>query len=554
LEKNALSFLKAAGQSPGKNGMYSAAQLAMALQAQGMSPDQIQAFMAQRSSETDPDSLKQRLGGYRSQTIEQMKNYLDSEGLVDTWFGRGKHSIAKQWKNFKVYSAERSAFTLNNAVGESTDWFDRAWNDLWWGDTIKQGDSISADSLFGRLGSQYADAGYRKLSSQEAERAKISGLRPGEDVYSANYKGFNLSRIGKDKNSFRNGRKGQAPDDMLSVKDSTGIAKAIEKMADDIDHPGSKLARQFMTETDPSKRKKILSELMRSNPKEFRSGAYNDLFIKGYSSGVSMSDVFLADLQGTQTQDIYRKVDRNGVSDFESSLDRVLGGKSGSSFDELRSIGKMGELSQLFLQGKFDATNVDELINGDPELKKLMGNRRGSQAMAYINDTVKRAMSEGRLLTGTSALRVGSLNDAIKTNGSTIMDKDIRAKFLAAKNRGDTQGMNRALSEYAVKLTGGLDKDLKINVPSDSLAKTGEAARKLLEGGAAASKDMENSMDYGVDYKGTYADIIKKFDQPMDKFGGHIENFGRFVDRLVKSNAGGGGGGVYQNNQKVLSN
>lgn len=565
IERNAIAMLQTMGQQPGQDGKYTASQLAMALQMNGMSPEQIQAFMTQRASETDPEALQQRLRGYGAQSFEQLRGYLDNEGLLNTRIGRMTHWFGEQWRDFKEGVAGATAFPAQRAtawVGENVE---HAWDSLWYGDTVQKGDEITADQLFGRLDENYTKAGYRKLSAAEARNANVEKRRSEDEVYIADFKGFDEKRIGTDvvagsgALTVYNGRGRNRSRGAISLDDSKGLVATIEKIARDPSHPGNAKAREFMKSSDPAARKRLLSELTRSHTKEFKEGTYDKLFVSGYDTerGLDNAGQFLSDLNGAQTQNVYQTLSPNELSGFASSLDKVLGKNDFDSYDDLRMVGKIGQLGQMHLKGGLDAGTIDEIVEKDPELKKLFAGRHGNDALKYLTETLKTSMSEGRLLTGTAAMKVGSIEEnmkAIKTGTSRIKDPEIRRRFQEAMAKGDRSGMGRALSEYSIKMVGGLDKDMKVSVPSANLAKTAEAAQKLLEGGGAAARDVEASMGKQVDYQKSFLDVAKSFDKPIKNFGDSVSRFEDAVQRLL----GGSKGSPmpqspYQSNQRTLN-
>lgn len=540
IEQNAIAMLQTMGQQPGRDGKYTAAQLAMALQMNGMSQTEIQAFMTQRASETDPASLQQRLNGYSAQTFEQLRGHLDNEGLLNTPMSRMSHWFGEQWRGLKEGVAGSTALPFQRGTAWAGEKIEQGWDALWYGNSVQKGDELTADQLFGRLDEQYEKAGYRKLSEAEASTAKVEKRRSDEDVYLADFKGFSTDAIGLPKAGGdpykRYNTKGS-----VSVDDSRGVAGTIEKIARDVSHPGNAKAREFMRSKDPATRKRLLRELTKAHAKDFKEGTYDKLFVSGLdsSTGLDNAGQFLSDVSGAQTQNVYQKLGRNDMAKFATSLDKVLGQNDFDSYDDLRMIGKVGKLGQMHLAGDLDSGNIDDTIENDAELKKLFGGRRGNDAMDYLTQTLKGSMAEGRLMTGEAALKVGSIDDHVKSRGSRIMDPAIRRRFQDALAKKDRAGMGRALSEYAIKSIGGLDKDMKVAVPSGNLAKTAEAAQGLREGVTAAARDVTSSMTSNVDYQKTFLDVAKSFDKPIENFGSSVAKFEQAVQRLV----GGQGGG-----------
>lgn len=484
VEKMGIQFLEASGQRRGANGKFDAAQLAVALSGMGMSPDQIQAVIAQRASETDGNSVNQRARGYAAQTKEMLLSTIENEHLSGTVFGKAGYYASSISKGVSEGIADKTGIPLSqitDRIGDSWSRFTQ-----WWqvGDTLGQSKGVSADALFG-------DVSGGKLSIE----------------------GFDLDKIKGGNNR--------------------GLAEAIQKMAMDSGNPGSALARQFLSTKDPAKRKSLLAKLTRDFKDSFREGAYDDLFGSGYSSGSgSRLNTFLSDIQGVQNKMI--KADGTEAAGFGKSLDKVLGDNAFSMYDDMRMIGNVGNLVEKFGKGDLNVGNIDEIIAADPELKKLFGNRRGDAAMEYLTDMGNRMVSEGHAGKGMIARELGSLDANIKNDGANIKDPALRAKFQAAKKTGNRSAMEKILSEYVIRSMGGSTSEASISTRRMNLSQIGMLSKDLVASAKANMANSTNSMGADVDYKG-HLDKVNSLDAPVGRFNAGVSAFVTAVDAFVGS-------------------
>lgn len=558
VERNATALLRQIGQQPGAGGKFSASQIAVALRQMGMTPEQIQAFMSSRASETDPASIRQRMKGYESQSFEQIRGYLESEGLINTPMARIRRSIRQAGKDIVEGSFNNIVSPMQNGTAHVVEAIEHGWNSLWYGNTVQTNDSPLVGDIFGKLSDQYEASGYRKMSEEEAARVSSGRLghgkvsrKAGEDLYTAGYKGFNEDLIGSQQR-FDKRRKGNELDrsetffssgnkDRISLRDSKELLMSIDKLSRDASNPASKLAQEFMRETDPNKRKKILRSLVKNHSSEFKDGTYDTLFTKSFGKDRNLFNVdqVIDDASSAQTEGIYVAVDKNTGNKFTSGLDKILGKNNFGTLEDLQMIGLVGQIGQEVVKGNVDSGNIDEIIDGNKDLKKLLGDRRGSAAVKYLGDVQSRALNEGRLSMGEAARRMGGVDGQKRSNGEGIHDPVLRKKFLAAKQANNTAEMEKILVQAAYQAGSGKIASTKIQGSFDLFegSKVAEKLRTGVDAAEAASKAAESS----VDYEKTFTDVSKKFDQPINGFSQAVLKFNQAVDRMLSDRRGPSG-------------
>ena len=557
VERQAVALLRQIGQRPNADGKFSAPQLAVALRQMGMSPEQIQAFMTARASETDAESIKQRTNGYEAQSYESLRGFLESEGLINTPMARLNRGVRQTGKNIVEGSFNLLVDPLQRGVASVGESIEHGWDYLWYGNSVQKGDEITAEQMFGKLSDQYEAAGYRKLS--EADASKVASGRvghgkverkAGQDVYAAGYKGFDEDMIGS-YSRFGKRRTGNQLDrnetffssdyrNRIRLNDSKDILMTIDKLSRDGANPASKLAQDFMKETDPSKRKKILRELVKAHPKEFKEGTYENLFTKAFGAEKNLYNVdqVIDDASGAQTQGIYVALDRDARGKFESGLDKIVGRKDFSTLEDLQMIGLVGQIGQEVVKGNVDATNIDDYIGNNKDLKRLVGDRRGASAIKYLGEIQSRALNEGRLAMGEAARRLGTVEDQKKVRGAGISNPELRKKFLEAMQANDTKAMEQILTQAAYSM--GSTKTGSMKVGGDFDLYQGSKVAEKLRAGISATEAASKAAESNVDYDKTFTEISKKFDKPINGFNNGVEKFNQAVDRLLNGRYGSG--------------
>lgn len=155
-----------------KNGKISAERAVPFLMNQGMSMDQIQAFLQERMNDSDPRSFRQKRAGMNSFVLDQQKSILEQTG----GYGSG---MARMWNNAKT---EGSAFT--NYVSRNT-------SDIW-GSTVAKAEDwlgMKVDKVWS--GDSLSDV---SLTQQRAEFNSI--MNPGSTANSFDSLGIDLNSVG----------------------------------------------------------------------------------------------------------------------------------------------------------------------------------------------------------------------------------------------------------------------------------------------------------------------------------------------------------------------
>jgi len=132
-EKQAVEYLRSIHRQPGAGG-FSAGEVAAVMQGtMGMTPDQVQAYMQLRASQTNGASLSQRLAGFRAQGKEQIMQALSQNNVSDTFFGRIGRAVSSAYKGTVGAVADTFSYGASNLAGDVSDFAASLYSDLQFG-------------------------------------------------------------------------------------------------------------------------------------------------------------------------------------------------------------------------------------------------------------------------------------------------------------------------------------------------------------------------------------------------------------------------------------
>lgn len=147
LENQALRYMQSHHRRPGPGGKYDVRMLADYLEnAMGLPPEEVEKYIAQRATETNPAFQDAARRGIRSQTIEQVHSYVSQNSLNPTWAGK----LARSGKEFAYGSGgflhETVAAPIARMRGAAQDATQEIWNTLT-GDVTGSTDLIDVSKI-----------------------------------------------------------------------------------------------------------------------------------------------------------------------------------------------------------------------------------------------------------------------------------------------------------------------------------------------------------------------------------------------------------------------
>lgn len=183
LEKQAIDIAETMGRQAGPGG-HDPSIIYAIMQAQGIPPEQIQAYMSLRASQTNPDLVAQNIRAFKAQTKEQVMQYIDQEMLWSGPVGSTVASVTRGMKRGYSNVAESTGHAWNAISGGVTDWVEKTWYGAQYSSTIKDtltgADSINLEGVMGTiqkdLGKGKARYSIRGLAEDTSQYKIIAAL------------------------------------------------------------------------------------------------------------------------------------------------------------------------------------------------------------------------------------------------------------------------------------------------------------------------------------------------------------------------------------------
>lgn len=121
------------------------------LMQQGWTEDQIQAFAAQRISETDKDAYDLSIKAMNKTLKEQQMQYVEQNTLYAGIMGRTARGVMKAGRNLTDKISSSTIKPVAEFVGETHDNVNSLLYNMWYGDTIKSNNISVEDALEGNV-------------------------------------------------------------------------------------------------------------------------------------------------------------------------------------------------------------------------------------------------------------------------------------------------------------------------------------------------------------------------------------------------------------------
>jgi hypothetical protein len=535
LEDQITSILDSMATQKGPDGKYSAEDMAGVMSGvMGMSDDEIQAYIAQRTAESDTGTYRQGIKARNAQTQKQLRQYVSQNYLYGGKIGGAVHSILKGGRN------------LTSLSGEAAGWM--ADGSAVFGEGVQRGaDWIQFGASFGN---NYTPADMDKVidtisptgpvvNKNTPQTTNINLINDGHDFFSSR----TLTDLGRVGSRLYNG-------DTLMGSDSTKMTQRINDMA----KGGNKNAQAFINATDRKSRSRALATLLKENKADLAdvSGRLTEV---GSSASVGNYDSFLDDVDSFGVHKETVANDQGRVTGLMGDITKALGAEKipeshrKNFLDSVNAIGQISDLANKIAGGANQQEIRDMLDSGNyDQVKGLVGGRSDQDAVTYITTSYKRAVEQGLGQIGSLAYN-GSFNvDDFKKNPNRIQDKDQRAQFIAAMKSGDQSAMENIVSKqlgYAAGgklktegLKGATDQDLRDVVGfQQHLDLEGQENAKAYEKIASGRYDFATTQNIlnNLDSKKNN----DNFKIATEKLDGAADKLGQAADKIANQAPGG---------------
>lgn len=419
-EEQAYQLLRNQGIKPqGRDGKYSADQLAAALTSLGMSPDQVIAYVQNRSSQTNPLAASQRKAGILAQerdatlsAVSQNMGYNSVLGTIGRYFNKGVN-----------YLGDVASDELGRPVAEGRGRFEELVQNV--GNKILYGSTFTRNE---ESSSAYRVDVQKAMSSAGVSVRTMSG--------SNSYSFFNQLN-----------------------KDASGKGEMGE------------LARKILDKsTSAADRKKAIIEYGRKI-----GGREGRAISEGLESDPALIDAIQKGLND-------KTVSFSGNSASAMDESRLVSSSNGdTAYDNLQIMGQAQEL--LFTvgaEGKAYASEGLDLLK-DPKYKQLAdalgrahvpgkdNNDSAEYKLRKIRELASKSLSGGYGRSGFVAANSASVDDVLSGKvsvDSIAKDADTKAKLLSAIKNKDRRAISKILLDRASGMAGGIRGD-GLNLPSD---------------------------------------------------------------------------------------
>jgi hypothetical protein len=319
-----------------RNGNISAEKAAPFLMQMGMGMDDIQAYYAQRISETDEGSYNQRMRGLDSQLAEQNRQYISQSGTYGGVIGSAIYNTRKFGRNVTQGISRAIVNPITSAIGGTGDNIQRVTDSLWYGSTTGGNSNEDIGELLG---------GPAKAANN-TNVSLFGGLRRGQNSSTA--RGYQ------------------------------GVADSVNELAKN----GHADAVNYLKAKDPDEKRALMSKLLNSGV--LGNNAKDDY--SGFDGGEGL-DEFLgkatrlpgADLSKTASADdgynaLFMSSDKvspapvDKSTAFTSELEKISGRTTGTKAEQLQSAGRAARVAMK----NYTVGDAAEKAKTDPDLIQYM--------------------------------------------------------------------------------------------------------------------------------------------------------------------------------------
>lgn len=459
-----------------KNGKISIERATPFMMQMGMNEDQIHAFASQRIGETNKGVYGMSMKAMDRNLIEQQQQLVEKNDWYGGVIGRSVHAIKQKGRNVTEGAATVFGTPMAKLVGSSSDSISGAWNDLWFGDTLKSSNTTINDAL----GIKDPTNGGTKFDTSRSE-IKFS--------------------------------KNASYEDMIKESEKVRQVKYAAKDLNDLKERGDPDALAYFNAKTPEERQRAITALSKNKKwspgtKEFLDSPAN---FKGIETALSQMPR-IAD-SGPKSGKFYMDSIRSmfGMKvdvpkTFKETV-RGMGGLAGKDeFDNMQAGGLAYEAATKVVDGDLLATyNIDERLKTDKDLQRLskMTGKTGQDLLEYINKTSDSVVDNKLVKLSTSSLAVekGKLNsdDALKKASERVGGGVYDTSAIETKHLGHDEKMQASLA---------LKQDQKSRADLTEKLKAGHLD---FSGYQATVNALDNK------------ETVKKFSDAVDKFVSKVE-------------------------------
>jgi hypothetical protein len=379
----------------GKNGKLDANRaFSMLTGVMGMSPDEAEAFLTQREMQTNSSVHSQTIKGLRTNEIEQQHQYLSSRGLYGGIVGTPIYATTKLFNKLTDGASQILSRPLARGVGSVSDYAAKAHQYLMYGDSTHTGDPGDVQRALGLTGS-------------------VSDMANDQIFGDTNY----METDGFWSSKYKN------------QDDHEDVVQRLNELY----LKGDPKAQAYYKTSDPTKKRKILNDLIRSN-------ALGEDAAKTYTDASSSNELnsYLSSRKLVNAQDtsaysnFSRKQSGDEVGQIKD-LDRITGLTNAGVSKNFRVMALAGNLLLKQASGKLNGLSDDDDLLKDEDMKSFMtqtGETDPRAALQRAEQITRGAQASGKMLNAFNSARI---------KDDEFFDKGLEAKYKAAAGNPELQ-------------------------------------------------------------------------------------------------------------------
>lgn len=416
-EKQATDYLDSIGVRAGPQGHDPNDIAAVLHSVVGMPEDQVRAYMAMRTAQTNTKVVSQNKQAFNAQTKEQLLQYADQNFVGNGVIATGARKVVQAKQNIFATTAELG-YGVSEAAGEASDWLQDNIVSTLTGNTVK-------------------DRSKEFISPNSAHQKRVS-LGTFDARNPRKKKGWGFSA--GDENRWGGGRRKNSVDYRRSFLDKLNTAAGQTGEGGDI-------AREILNKgVDSEESKILLTKFLRMHS--------HDPDMKEILTGLDNSPDFI-DSIAADLKEFSVEGGNAGRGDIEDYLNKAVGGSAGT-VDDLRILGQAAEL-------RMDAGRKEVPLGamigslGDAKYSGLAENLKGLSSKDKVKRIRELSDRVPRLGVSGSASIAGKLNmsldDIIKNPEKFTSNKEALASIRSAK--GDRKKIGEIASKELARQSGG---------------------------------------------------------------------------------------------------
>lgn len=449
------------------------------LMQQGWTEDQIQAFAAQRISETDKGSYDLSIKAMNKSLREQQMQYVEQNTLYAGIMGRTARGAMQLGRNLTDRVSQGVAQPVAGIVGDAGDTTNQLWYKAWFGDTIKSKNLTIEDALLGKGSSTENIHGF-DISKISSLYSKSKELTP-----SANVMGYKTSPeygITVSPNS----------PEYKSFKNSTNQLEGLMEKSD----PD---AIQFIKAINPADKLKALDKLKSSSKLDAESISYlsNPINVKKVDAELSIKGNGSKDTPETKLF----KGSTQKLTELKNTLDpdalNFLKAKTPeektSSLQRLQSSNKLDSNTVTYLSNPINLRKVELELNTQVKSQsEAIDTKNLKTSTGKIKDLkdkldpdVIHFLKETNPVEKQKVLEVLKSKNKLDSESVTYLSNPLNVKKMELELAGKGTKSETANDDKSLKASTEKIKDLKDKLDPDTLtflkADTLDSRKKALD-------------------------------------------------------------------------